>query len=134
MKALLDTHIILWFLTNDSQLSDKAKNIILDEKNEIFYSTASVWEIAIKHMTNPEKMRISGNKFAYGCRQVGFQMIPINDLHVAALETLERPKDAPHHKDPFGRIMLAQAKAEGVRFITHDTLLPYYGESCLLSV
>lgn len=134
MKILLDTHIILWFLANDRQLSDKAKEIILDEKNDIFYSTASVWEITIKHMANPVKMRINGNKFAYGCHLAGFKMIPINDSHVALLETLKRPEDAPPHKDPFDRIMIAQAKAEGIYFVTHDSLLPYYGESCLLSV
>ena len=134
MKVLLDTHIILWFLANDSRLPDKAKQIILDERNEILYSTASVWEIAIKHMANPGKMRINGSKFADGCHQVGFKMIPIIDSHVAALETLKRPDDAPHHKDPFDRIMIAQAKAEGLKFVTHDALLPYYNESCLLSV
>lgn len=134
MRILLDTHIILWFLRNDPKLSDKAKEIILDEKNEIFYSSASVWEIAIKHMKNPKAMRISGSKLSDGCQQVGFRMLPIDDSHVAALETLHRPEAAPPHHDPFDRIMLAQAKAERLRFMTHDSLLPYYGEACLLIV
>ena len=130
MKVLLDTHIILWFLTNDSHLSDEAKEIILDERNEIFYSSASVWEVAIKHMKNPKSIRISGSKLSDGCQQVG----PINDSHVSVLETLNRPEGAPPHNDPFDRIMIAQAKAERLRFVTHDSLLPYYGESCLLIV
>ena len=61
MKILIDTHIAIWAVLNDPKLPKQAKNIILDEENEIFYSTASIWEITIKHMLHPDKIRISGS-------------------------------------------------------------------------
>ena len=64
MKVLLDTHIILWALENNAKLPKKAREIIENEHNQIYYSTASVWEIAIKHMAHPEKMRIDGQGFS----------------------------------------------------------------------
>lgn len=60
--------------------------------------------------------------------------IDILNKHVSALETLKRPEDAPKHNDPFDRIMVAQAKAEGIMFLTHDTLIPYYDEPFIISV
>ncbi len=61
MKVLLDTHIIIWAALNDTRLSEKAKDIIVNPDNEIYYSTASVWEITIKHMARPGQMRYSGD-------------------------------------------------------------------------
>ena len=61
-------------------------------------------------------------------------MLPVLNKHVSALETLKRPKDAPKHNDPFDRIMVAQAKAEGIMFLTHDSLIPYYDEPFIISV
>ena len=67
MKILIDTHIAIWAVLNDPKLPKRAKNIILDEANEIFYSTASVWEITIKHMLHPDRIRINGDLLAKGC-------------------------------------------------------------------
>lgn len=64
---LLDTHIILWVLENNIKLPKKAREIVEDERNQIYYSTASVWEIAIKHMAHPDKMRINGRSFSEEC-------------------------------------------------------------------
>ena len=134
MKILLDTHIAIWAVLDSAELSDAAKAIILDENNEIYYSAASVWEITIKHMAHPETFLYSGKHLAKGCEANGFISLPIFNKHSAELETLERPKDAPLHKDPFDRILLAQAKSEGMKFMTHDTLMPYYNESFVISV
>ena len=60
MKLLLDTHIVLWAMNDNPKLSEKARNLILDSQNEIYYSTASVWETTIKHMSKPEKIMING--------------------------------------------------------------------------
>ncbi len=108
--------------------------MILDENNEIYYSTASVWEITIKHMVHPETFLLSGKYLEKGCEANGFVSLPIVNKHAVALESLVRPKDAPPHKDPFDRILLAQAKSEGMKFMTHDTLIPYYNESFVISV
>ena len=76
----------------------------------------------------------SGIHLEKGCEANGFIALPIFNRHVAELETLVRPKDAPPHKDPFDRILLAQAKSEGMKFMTHDGLIPYYNESFIVSV
>ena len=154
MKILLDTHIAIWAVLDSEELSNTARAMILDENNEIYYSTASVWEITIKHMAHPETFLFSGKYLEKGCEENGFVSLPVFNKHggckkfcvygnlgfpdkssiVAELESLVRPKDAPPHKDPFDRILLAQAKSEGMKFMTHDTLIPYYNESFVISV
>jgi len=134
MKILLDTHIAIWAVLDSKELSDEARVLILDENNEIYYSAASVWEITIKHMAHPETFLYSGIHLEKGCESNGFLSLPIFNKHAAELETLVRSKDAPPHKDPFDRILLAQAKSEGMKFMTHDSLIPYYNESFLIRV
>lgn len=134
MKVLVDTHIAIWAVLNDPKLPERAKEIILDERNEIFYSTASVWKITIKHMLHPDKIRISGSLLEKGCEDNGYLVLPVLNKHVFALETLKRTQGAPQHNDPFDRIMVAQAKEENLMFLTHDSLIPYYGEPFIISV
>ncbi len=134
MKVLLDTHIIIWAALNDVRLSQKAKDIIVNPENEIYYSTASVWEITIKHMARPGQMKYSGDYLAEECDKHGYCVLPIENKHVSALATLKRGEDAPAHNDPFDRIMLAQAKAEDMAFVTHDSLIPFYNEDCIIFV
>lgn len=134
MKILIDTHIAIWAVLNDPKLPKKAKDIILHEENEIFYSTASIWEITIKHMLHPDKIRISGGLLEKGCESNGYFVLPIFNEHVLALETLRRPKNAPQHNDPFDRIMIAQAKSECLMFLTHDSLIPHYNEPFIILV
>lgn len=134
MKVLIDTHIAIWAVLNDPKLPKRAKDIILDKENVIYYSTASVWEITIKHMLHPDKLRINGNLLEKGYEENGYNVLPILNKHVSALETLKRHNDAPKHNDPFDRIMVAQAKAEKLMFLTHDSLIPYYDELFIISV
>ena len=134
MKILLDTHIAIWAVLDSEELSDVARAMILDEDNEIYYSAASIWEITIKHMAHPETFLYSGRHLVQGCEANGFISLPIFNKHSAELETLVRSKDAPPHKDPFDRILLAQAKSEGMKFMTHDSLIPYYNESFVINV
>ncbi len=134
MKILLDTHIILWALTNDERLSQKAEMIISKTENEIWYSAASVWEVTIKYMNHPDHMPISGKQLSQYCHRAGYQMLPVKECHVHALERLRRMENAPMQKDPFDRILISQAKAENMMFITHDSLLPWYREECIIAV
>ena len=134
MKLLLDTHIILWALDDNPKLPSQARALIMDTKNEIYYSSASIWETTIKYMSKPDKIRISGSKMSDLCREMGYQMLPIADKHVKALETLVYHDQNHIHNDPFDRIMIAQAKADGLRFITHDSKIPYYEESCVMVI
>ena len=134
MNILLDTHVLLWALTGDSKLSEKAKSFILNPDNVVFYSAASIWEISIKHSLHPESISFSGRELSEYCFEAGYESLDISDRHVYSLETLKRAKDAKPHNDPFDRIMIAQAKAENMLFLTHDALLPDYNEACVISV
>ena len=134
IKILIDTHIAVWAVLNDPKLPGKAKELLLDMENKILYSTASIWEITIKHMLHPNKLRMNGNLLEKGCEENGYLVLPILNKHVSALETLKRSENAPRHNDPFDRIMVAQAKAEGFMFLTHDSLIPYYDEPFIISV
>ena len=134
MNLLLDTHILIWALNEDPALPETARKLILDPDNVIYYSTASVWEIAIKHAAHPDNVEFTGKELSGFCKEAGFHCLEVKDRHVFALETLQRPEDAPRHNDPFDRILVSQAKAENMVFLTHDSLIPYYGERCIMSV
>ena len=134
MKILLDTHIALWAITNTAKLSDETIQMLESRKNEVYYSIASVWEIAIKHKIKPEQMPISEEEFVELCGQTGFTQLLIKQEHICLLKTLSRLENAPRHNDPFDRMLIAQAKSEGMKFMTHDSLLPYYNEPFIISV
>ncbi len=134
MKLLLDTHIVLWALDDNPKLSEQAKLLIMDASNDIYYSSASVWETTIKYMSKPDRIRLSGSKLSELCRKMGYQMMPITDRHIAVLETLVFYGDHQVHNDPFDRIMIAQAKADEMKFVTHDSKLRFYNESCVITV
>ena len=134
MRVLLDTHIILWALENNVKLPDKARKIIEDERNQIYYSTASVWEIAIKHCIRPNDMIVDARLFEKGCEDNGYNVLPVYNHHTFALDSLKRPDNAPKHNDPFDRILICQSKTEGMKFLTHDSLLSAYNEECIIYV
>ena len=134
MRLLLDTHVVLWALTNSGRLSDAARRLISDGKTTIFYSVVAMWEVAIKHERHPDRMLIDGRGFESLCEEAGFRSLPLAARHVRALETLSQVDGSPHHADPFDRILLAQAKADDLVLLTHDTRLDTYGEHCVLMV
>ncbi len=131
-ELLLDTHLIVWMMAGDKRVSQKAKELIRDNMGSIYYSIASMWEVQIKHDKN--KINISGTEFMHYCEQSGYHKLPIDDFHVVELAGLERDESAPYHNDPFDRILLSQAKAEGFTFLTHDPLFRGYNEPCLVEV
>ena len=131
-ELLLDTHIILWAILNDARLTDKMRNYILNPDNQIYYSIASMWEAQIKY--GRKKLPISGIEFMHFCEQAGYHKLPVDDLHVKELAGLERDESAPSHNDPFDRILLSQAKAEGFTFLTHDPFFRGYNEPCVVEV
>jgi len=123
LRLLLDTHTLLWFALNDPQLSRTAASLIMDSANEKLVSPASYWEIAIKigarkyALTRPYEIfmreAIDKNGFAY---------LHIEPRHTARLTTM-----AHHHKDPFDRLLVAQALAEGIAIVSVDAQLDAYG-------
>ena len=128
MNILVDTHIALWYLNGDSKLPKKAKAYLDDSENTIYFSLASMWEIEIKHILHPDKMIISGSDFLTNCEKAGFSLLPLHPDHIKLLHTLKRNKKAAPHNDPFDRILICQAKAENMTFLTHDSLLSDYNE------
>ena len=131
MRALLDSHILLWALTGDERLPQGARDIILDADNTIYYSAASVWELAIKHALHPESITISAAELMDLCGKAGFVQLHVKGDHAATIDSLTRDPSAKPHKDPFDRMLIAQAKYEGMAFVTHDSLLPAYNEPCI---
>jgi PIN domain nuclease of toxin-antitoxin system len=123
LRILLDTHIALWALTDDPRLPDRARALILDEKAEIYFSAATVWEIAIKHALARGSMPISGDKAFSLFIQAGYRELPITAAHGAATGRLPG-----HHADPFDRMLVAQAVVEPMRLLTHDRRLKAYGD------
>ncbi len=134
MRILLDTHLILWALENNSKLPEIARELIEDESNEIIYSVASIWEVQIKHMARPDKMLTDGKSLSEKCNASGFMILPIFERHIYALDSLKRKEGAAPHNDPFDRILISQAKQDGLIFMTHDALLPDYQEKCIFKV
>lgn len=122
MRLLLDTHMFLWFLLNDPQLSATARDLIVDPYNAIEVSPATYWEIAIK---------ISLGKYSlpepYGIfieREIAindFRVLPIEPKHTAILTNLPF-----HHRDPFDRLLIAQAIVEGIPILSDDEAFDAY--------
>jgi PIN domain nuclease of toxin-antitoxin system len=103
-------------------------------ENEIYFSSASVWEIVIKHDKNPAAMPVDGGAFVNGCIKAGFMPLPIENRHVLAVSGLKRKNGEPPHSDPFDKILVAQAKTEKMTLITRDSLLAGYGEKCVMTI
>ena len=122
MRLLLDTHIALWALTDDARLSARARALIEDPANQVAVSAASVWEIAIKHSLGRGDMPVSGGAALNWFRQAGYDLLPVTPDHAAAVEALP-----DHHRDPFDRLLIAQATSEPMRLITRDPLVALYG-------
>jgi len=126
MRALLDTHVALWALADSPRLSQTARELLLDPSNDIYFSAASIWEIAIKHRLARHDMPVSGEQAGKLCKSAGYIELPISSIHAAATESLPL-----HHADPFDRILVAQAIAEPMRLVTHDSMLAQYGDMVL---
>ena len=134
MNLLLDTHIAIWALNDDPALSTKARDLILDPDNAIYYSTVSVWEVMLKHARRPQEIPFDEMDFSQACREAGFIPLNLSDKHVLGVRSPTRLEDAKAHNDPFDRLLLSQAKVENMSFLTHDELIPGYREKCVISV
>lgn len=122
MKALIDTHVFLWWNTEDAQLSSRVKLIIADGRNEIFLSAASAWEIAIKAAKG--RLVLPEEPWLYVPSRMSLQRIqplPVQVSH--ALRVYDLP---PHHTDPFDRLLVAQCQMESMALITKDEVIRLY--------
>lgn len=131
MNILLDTHIAIWALIDSPKLTRKARDLIIDPDNTIYYSVVSVWEVMLKHAVHPESIDLTAEVFSAACNEAGFVSLELKEKHVLEAETVNAPQVADH-KDPFDRMLLAQAKAEKMSLLTNDRILPLYGEKCVI--
>ena len=135
MRILLDTHLLIWIHTNTQKLPKKVLQYIKNAENEIFFSSASIWETQIKYTKDKTTFPISGSILYHYCQQSGMKCLFVKPEHSFLLDTLSYSDKAPRlHKDPFDRLLICQAKSENMLFLTHDELIPFYNESCIISV
>ena len=104
MNLLLDTHIAIWALNDDSALSAKAREIILDPDNTIYYSTISGWEVMLKHAKRPNEIPFDEKDFSEGCKDAGFVPLNLSDKHILGVRTLIRMEGTEDLSDPFDRL------------------------------
>ncbi|MBR4345920.1 MAG: type II toxin-antitoxin system VapC family toxin [Oscillospiraceae bacterium] len=132
MRVLLDTHVVVWALTDDIRLTDEARDIITDRNNDIFYSTVSVWEIMLKCNSKKNNLMIDPSELIEYCDITGFIELNLKNEHIIAAMDLDTENAEALHKDPFDRIILAQAKSEGLYLLTHDSKMNLYNEDCVI--
>lgn len=121
MNLLLDTHLLIWSAGNSERLSPLARSLIEDENNQLFFSAASVWETAIKHHCARVDFPLHPAELRRGLLENGFSEIPVTGDHAVCVRALPML-----HKDPFDRVLVAQAMVEGLTLLTTDSLLAQY--------
>jgi PIN domain nuclease of toxin-antitoxin system len=118
---LLDTHIILWAAFAPRRLPPQAQILLADEKNSLTFSVVSLWEIAIKRGLGRADFTVDPRRLRRGLLDNGYDELPVAGPHILALDSL------PHvHRDPFNRLLVAQATAEGITLVTADPLVGRY--------
>jgi PIN domain nuclease of toxin-antitoxin system len=123
MRLLLDTHLLLWALAEPERLGTALRNLIEDPENEVLFSAASIWEIAIKAGLGRADFAVRPEEITRGAIVAGFAELPVRAEAAAQVAYLP-----PHHRDPFDRLLVAQAMAGPLRLYTADPLLPPYSE------
>ncbi|MFZ0308368.1 MAG: type II toxin-antitoxin system VapC family toxin [Candidatus Sulfotelmatobacter sp.] len=121
MKLLLDTHLLLWAAGKPNRLSATARKLIDNTANELLFSAASVWEVAIKRGLGRRDFQADPRLLRRGLLDNGYTELPILSDHVVAIESLP-----PIHKDPFDRLLVAQATVEGITLLTADSIVAEY--------
>jgi PIN domain nuclease of toxin-antitoxin system len=125
MRLLLDTHVLLWWLDDPAQISEKAGAAIHDQENAVYVSAATLWEIVIKKGLGKLNAPDNLDEVFRICE---FSPLPITVEHALAVRSLPI-----HHHDPFDRMLVAQAKAEGLTIVTRDSNVLRYSVSHLLA-
>ena len=121
MKLLLDTHLLLWAAGQPDRLSKDGRALIDAPENELFFSAASLWEVVIKRGLGREDFKADARLLRRGLLDNGYSELPIGSEHAVAIESLP-----PLHKDPFDRVLVAQAQVEGITLLTADPRVAQY--------
>jgi PIN domain nuclease of toxin-antitoxin system len=121
VTLLVDTHLLLWAAGEPQRLSKKARRLLDDPDSQLWFSAVSLWEVAIKHGLGRKDFRVDPRRLRRGLIDNGWRELTISSEHVVA--TLDLP---PLHKDPFDRMLVAQAQVEGLALVTSDELVARY--------
>jgi len=121
MKYLVDTHLLLWAANSPGHLSPLAADLLQDPRNELLFSAASIWEVAIKSSLGRSDFEIDARVLRRGLLDNGYLELAVTSEHAVAIDVLPLI-----HKDPFDRILIAQAMVEGITLLTSDTQVMQY--------
>jgi PIN domain nuclease of toxin-antitoxin system len=121
VRLLLDTHLLLWAAANSKRLPREARQLIEDENNDVYYSAASIWEIAINSSLRRKDFRVDLPRLLVALPEMGLVELPITAAHAAGVAGLP-----PIHRDPFDRLLVAQSITEPLTLLTNDALLERY--------
>lgn len=121
MKFLLDTHVLLWAAGMPEKLSPSTTLLLSSPENELFFSVASLWEIAIKRGLGRDDFQVDARLLRRGLLDNGYSELPITSEHAVSIDSLP-----PIHKDPFDRMLVAQATVEGITLLTADAFVVQY--------
>ncbi len=121
MRLLLDTHLLLWAAGEPRRLSRKARTAIADPANTLFFSAASLWEVAIKSSLGRADFQVDAVRLLRGLAENGYEELPVTGRHAAEVTHLPGL-----HSDPFDRMLVAQARAEGLLLLTADDQVAQY--------
>lgn len=126
MKLLLDTHILLWAAGEPDKLSDRTRDMLLDPRTVLYFSPVSIWEVVVKQGLGRDDFRVDVHRLRKMLVVRGYVELPVTSEHalrVASLPLL--------HKDPFDRILIAQARSEGMALLSADAAVAAYGEGVI---
>jgi PIN domain nuclease of toxin-antitoxin system len=123
MRLLLDTHILLWALIEPGRLDSDLRDILESPEHTVLFSAASVWEMSIKAALGRADFKVAPNRIVAEALDVGFEELPVRSAAALAVATLPH-----HHRDPFDRLLVAQAMTEPARLYTADAALAVYSE------
>jgi len=122
MRILLDTHAFLWAIADDPRLGPISRELIDSRAEAVLLSLVSLWEIAIQHSLGRGDMPISAVQALAWAEESGFEWLPLAPGHILCLENLP-----PHHRDPFDRLLIAQAISEDLTLLSADAVFSSYG-------
>lgn len=128
MKLLVDTHLLIWAAASKERVPPRARALMEDEDNELYFSVASLWEIAIKRALNRPRFRVDARLLRRALLDNKYQELTIVSDHAVATDMLP-----PIHKDPFDRLLVAQSTVEGITLLTDDATVAKYPGSIYLA-
>jgi PIN domain nuclease of toxin-antitoxin system len=121
MRVLTDTHILLWSLLRPARLDAACRDVLESPEHQIFFSAVNIWEIAIKRALDRPDFDVEPDAVYRAALETGFRELPISAFHAAAVRHLP-----PHHRDPFDRLLIVQARTEPLLLMTDDPLISLY--------